>query len=409
MTINSSWKERATEAFTPNYRPAPLLLEKGEGVYIYDAEGNKFLDMISGIAVSALGHNHPALIEAIVDQTKKILHTSNLYLNRPSIELAELMCESGFFDGVYFCNSGAEANEAAIKLARKYAHDQGDTQRNEIVSFVGSFHGRTFAALTATAQPKYHIGFQPLPEGFRYLPFDDVSVLEEGITEHTAGVIVEPMQGEGGVRVPSEGFLKAIRARCDQVGALLIFDEVQVGVGRTGHVFAHQFESVEPDIMTLAKGIGAGLPLGAMVATKKVGASLSYGSHATTYGGNPVACVAGKVVFEVLKSPGFLENVRDRGEQLMDGLRRINEKYECFKEVRGRGLLVGAELKPELQFDAKALVGECRSRGVLTHIAGLQVFRLAPPLILSEEEAESAIAVFEAAIDKLMNDFSSVA
>ncbi|MEE2903110.1 MAG: aspartate aminotransferase family protein [Myxococcota bacterium] len=407
--INSSWKNRATEAFTPNYRPAPLLLERGEGVHIFDAEGNQFLDMISGIAVSALGHNHPKLVSAIVEQTKKILHTSNLYLNQPSIELAELMCASGFFDGVYFCNSGAEANEAAIKLARKYAHDRGHKDRNEIVSFLGSFHGRTFAALTATAQPKYHIGFQPLPEGFRYLPFDDVSVLEEGITERTAGVIIEPMQGEGGVRVPTPGFLKSIRDRCDEVGAVLIFDEVQVGVGRTGHVFAHQFENVEPDIMTLAKGIGAGLPLGAMVATNAVGSSLSYGSHATTYGGNPVACVAGKVVFEALNEPAFLENVAARGEQLMAGLRQINEKYECFQEVRGRGLLIGAELKPELHFDAKALVGECRERGILSHIAGLQVFRLAPPLILEESHVDTALSVFETSIDKLMNDFGPVA
>jgi acetylornithine/N-succinyldiaminopimelate aminotransferase len=401
MTSNQEWKARAAASFTPNYRPAPLLLERGEGSYVFDVEGNKYLDMIAGIAVSALGHNNEALVSAINSQVHKILHTSNLYLNQASIELAEQMRTTGFFDAVYFCNSGAEANEAAIKLARKFAHDRGDSSRFEIVSFVGSFHGRTFGALTATAQPKYHEGFRPMPEGFSYLPFNDFDALAAGISEKTAGVIIEPIQGEGGVCMPETGFLAAIRKRVDEVGAVLIFDEVQVGFGRTGLMYAHQHENVTPDIMTLAKGIGGGLPLGAMVCTERVAPSLSYGSHATTYGGNPVACAAGAAVLSVLLQPGFLENVRERGEQLRLGLSKIGEKHQCFKAIRGRGLLLGAELNPSLSFDAKAVVEACRERGLLVHIAGLQVLRLAPPLILSSDEASESLALIDDAISEL--------
>jgi len=408
MASNQDWKERATEAFTPNYRPAPLLLEKGEGSYVFDVEGNKYLDMISGIAVSALGHNHPALVAAITAQAGKILHTSNLYLNQPSIELAEQMKTTGFFDSVYFCNSGAEANEAAIKLARKHAYDRGDKSRFEIVSFVGSFHGRTFGALTATAQPKYHEGFRPMPEGFSYLPFNDFEALKSGITEKTAGVIIEPIQGEGGVRMPDEGYLAAIRQRCDEVGAVLIFDEVQVGVGRTGFMYAHQCDGVEPDIMTLAKGIGGGLPLGAMVCTDAVAPALSYGSHATTYGGNPMACTAGSIVYDALSGQNLLENVRLRGEQLRSGLIQIGKKHKCFSDVRGRGLLLGAEIHAQLGFDAKAVVAACRRRGMLAHIAGLSVLRLAPPLILTADQAAECLSIIEAAIVEVINDSGSL-
>ncbi len=399
LVKNQIFVERARRAFTPNYRPAPIVLERGDGAYLFDVEGNRFLDMVSGIAVSALGHNHPKLVEALRAQVGKVLHTSNLYLNRPSVELAEALTQHCFADRVYFCNSGAEANEASIKLARRYHWDRDDKSRVEIVTFDRSFHGRTLAALAATAQPKYQQGFGPMPEGFRYVPYGDVEALEKVVSDKTAAIMIEPIQGEGGVRVPPAGYLAKVRALADAHGALLIFDEVQVGVGRTGKMFCHQREGVTPDIMSLAKGIGGGLPLGAMVTTEAVGASLEYGTHATTYGGNPVACTAGKVVFDVLAEPGFFEGMNDVSEQLFSGLTALGEKYDVFEEVRGAGLLIGAQLKEGLSFDAKTIVAACRENQVLVHIAGLQVLRLAPPLILSSPEVDRALEAIDAALE----------
>jgi len=391
-----AYQAAAERVFTPNYRPAPIVVDHGEGSRLVDIEGRRYLDMMSGIAVSALGHAHPKLVEAIREQAGKVLHTSNLYFNAPSIELAERIVDGCFADSVYFCNSGAEANEAAIKLARKRAFDAGDTERVEIISFDGSFHGRTFAALTATAQPKYHQGFHPLPGGFTYLPFGDAGALELAISKKTAAVIIEPIQGEGGVRTTPSGYLEAIRSACDRVGALLIFDEVQVGMGRTGTLFAHQHEGVTPDIMSLAKGIGGGLPLGAMVATEAAGASLTFGSHATTYGGNPVACAAGAGVMDAVRSQGFLDQVKSVGDRLAKGLTRIGEATGLFKQVRGRGLLIGAEVDESKGITAKDVVVEVRSRNVLVHVAGPKVVRLAPPLILTQAEADEALEAIEA-------------
>lgn len=401
MSEPSPLIQRAEKVFTPNYRPAPIVLEGGEGCHVYDTEGGHYLDLVSGIAVSALGHNHPALVKAIRAQAGKILHTSNLYLNAPAIELAELLVAGSFADSVYFCNSGAEANEAAIKLARRYAWDQGQKDRVQIITFDKSFHGRTYGALTATAQPKYHEGFGPMPGGFDYAPYGDVAALEAMVSDKTAAVMIEPIQGEGGVRMPPDGYLKEIRRICDANGALLIFDEVQVGVGRTGVLFAHQFEDVTPDIMSLAKGIGGGLPLGAMVCRKAVGASLIPGTHATTYGGNPLACAAGTVVLRHVASAECLAQVNEVSALLMAGLRRIGDETGVFSQVRGRGLLIGAELKPEVTFDAKAIVNAARDQGVLAHIAGLRVLRLAPPLILSADEAAAGLKGLEVAIKSL--------
>lgn len=394
--------ESAKGVFTPNYRPAPIVLDRGEGCWVFDDQGERYLDLVSGIAVSALGHNHPRLVAAIQAQAAKLLHTSNLYLNRPSVELATMLVESCFADRVYFCNSGAEANEAAIKVARRYHYDRGDAERTQILTFERSFHGRTYGALTATAQPKYHEGFGPMPEGFDYLPYADTAALEQAISDRTAAVMLEPLQGEGGVRVPPKGYLAEVRRICDAHGALLIFDEVQVGIGRTGVLFGHQFEGVEPDIMSLAKGIGGGLPLGAMVCRADVGASLVPGTHATTYGGNPLACAAGLVVLEQMRKPDRLAHVQSVGELLMNGLRTIGERHRVFSEVRGRGLLIGAELRPEIPFDAKAIVNAARGRGVLAHIAGPRVLRLAPPLILEAQQAEQGLAAIEAAIAGLL-------
>lgn len=398
MSSNDAWVERAQKPFFPNIRPAPVVLTRGEGCRVFDADGRSYLDLTSGIAVSALGHGHPALVEAITAQAANLLHSSNLYYNEPSIALAEKLVESSFADMVYFCNSGAEANEAAIKLARRHHYDRGDKARVRIVSFEKSFHGRTYGALTATAQPKYHEGFGPMPEGFDYVGHFDLEGLAKTVTNKTAAVIIEPLQGEGGVNVPPPGFLAEVRSICDRAGALLIFDEVQAGIGRTGHVFAYEHDGVAPDIMSLAKGIGGGLPLGAMVATGEIGEALAYGTHATTYGGNPVACAAGNVVLDTIRAEGFLEHVVAVGAVLEAGLNTIAESTGRFTTVRGRGLIWGAELAEEASFNAKDVVNACRARGVLTHLAGPRVVRLVPPLVLTEAEAREGLQVLEEAL-----------
>lgn len=401
MTDNAGWVQRAQHPFFPNIRPAEIVLVRGEGCRVYDADDKPYLDLTSGIAVSALGHGHPALVAALREQAGRILHTSNLYYNTPSIELAEKLVASSFADMVYFCNSGAEANESAIKLARRYHHDQGDKTRNRIVSFEKSFHGRTYGALTATAQPKYHEGFGPMPGGFDYVGPFDLEGLEATVSKDTAAVIIEPLQGEGGVNVPPAGFLARVREICDRNGALLIFDEVQAGAGRTGHVFAYEHDGVVPDIMSLAKGIGGGLPLGAMVARGDVGKSLAYGTHATTYGGNPMACAAGNVVMDTILADGFLAGVREVGAHLASGLEAIAGRTGVVHQVRGRGLIWGAELKPGLSFGAKDVVLACRARGVLVHVAGPDVVRFVPPLVLTREDVDEGLAVVEEALTSL--------
>lgn len=402
MDENAALAERAQRVFIPNYQPAPIALERGEGVYVFDAEGRRYLDMVAGIAVSALGHGHPRLTEAIRAQAGRILHTSNLYLNRPAIELAERLVARSFGEAVFFCNSGAEANEAAIKLARRYAHQRGETRRRGIVSFQHSFHGRTLGALTATAQPKYHEGFGPMPEGFTYLEVGDVEALERAVTEETAAVLIEPIQGEGGVRVVPQAFLEACRRVCDARGALLLFDEIQAGIGRTGTFFAYEGAGVVPDVMALAKGLGGGLPIGALVTTRAIGACLGVGTHGTTFGGNPVACAAGNVVLDELAAPGFLERVRASGERLLAGLAAMGEGLGVFRTVRGRGLLVGAELKADLGFQAKDVVRAARERGLLVHVAGPEVVRLVPPLILEGAHVEEALGALEGALRALV-------
>lgn len=393
---------RAESLFTPNYKPAPIVLERGEGVWVWDRDGQRYLDLVAGIAVSALGHKHPALVAAIQAQAERLLHTSNLYWNEPSIALAEAVLARCFGERIYFCNSGAEANEAAIKLARRFHYDRGDPARTEIITFEQSFHGRTMGALAATAQPKYHQGFEPLPGGFRYLPFGDLAALEAAAGPATAAIMFEPLQGEGGVRLAPPGFLAGARAIADKSGALLVFDEVQTGVGRTGRLFCHQHDGVTPDIMSVAKGIGGGLPLGAMVTTARIGASLVVGTHATTYGGNPLACAAGRVVLETVSAPGFLDHVTAVGDQLRQGLAEIGRRLGVFSEVRGLGLLIGAELAPDVKFDAKAIVDACRAQGVLVHVAGPRVLRLAPALILQGPEAEQGLGRIEAAVEGLL-------
>ena len=395
---NQSWLGRSQAVFMPNVAPAPLVVERGEGCYVWDVEGRRYLDAISGIAVSALGHGHPQLASALADQARRLLHTSNLYLNTPAIELAERIVEACGADRVFFCNSGAEANEAAIKLARRYHFSVGDGGRYRILSFRGGFHGRTYGALAATAQPKYHEGFGPMPEGFDAVDYGDVAGLEAALSERTAAVLIEPVQGEGGVNPAPAGFLERCRELADKYGALVIMDEVQTGCGRTGRMFAHQHWGVEPDVLTMAKGIAGGLPLGAIAAQARVAAALVPGTHNTTYSGNPLACRAGLVVNDVLRSPGFLEGVEAVGTKL----RRSLERWcpAVFREVRGLGLLVGAELAPDSGLEASQLVAACRDLGLLVHVAGPRVLRLAPPLVFGASECEEAIHIVSMAIDR---------
>lgn len=402
MSNQGEWVERAARVFTPNYRPAPIVLERGEGVFVYDRAGRRYLDLASGIAVSALGHGHPRLVEAVAKQASRLMHTSNLYLNRPSIELAERLVELSFGDRVFFCNSGAEANEACIKLARRFAHDRGEADRRRILSFHRSFHGRTFAALAATGQPKYHDGFGPMPEGFVHLPFGDVDALAAELDATVAAVLVEAIQGEGGVNPAPPGFLTRVRELCDAAGALMVVDEVQSGVGRTGQMWGYQLEAVVPDIIAVAKGVGGGTPLGAMVAREDVAQSLQPGTHGSTYGGSPLACAAGCVVLDEVRQPAFLENVRAVGEQLQRGLVDIGGRHGVFSQVRGHGLMVGAALREDAPFSAADLVGAAREHGVLVHVAGPDTMRLVPPLVLGPAEAREGLERIDAAVEGLV-------
>ncbi|MCB9653954.1 MAG: acetylornithine transaminase [Deltaproteobacteria bacterium] len=399
---NADLVARAKQVFTPNYAPAEIVLDRGEGVYLFDVEGRRYLDMVGGIAVSALGHNHPALIGAIEAQIHRVLHLSNLYYSRPALELAERLVASAFGDRIFFCNSGTEAIEASVKLARRYAYDRGETERTEIISFEHSFHGRTYGALAATAQPKYQEGFGAMLPGFTWLPVGDFAALEAAVSRKTAAVLIEPIQGEGGVNVPPSGFLAACRRATERAGALLIFDEIQTGIGRTGRLFAHEHEAVTPDLMALAKGLGGGLPIGAVVARADVGASLAVGRHGTTFGGNPVACAAGCAVMDHVNAPEFLAHVAQVGERLRAGLTEMAVSTGAFKDVRGRGLLVGAELSDDAPFSSADVVKRARGHGVLLHVAGPRVVRFVPPLVIDSAQVDEALAAVGATLSELV-------
>lgn len=382
--------EEANRYIMRTYDRYPLLLVRGEGTRVWDSKGREYIDFLSGIAVCNLGHCHPRILEAIRDQASKLLHVSNLFYTMPQIELARRICENSFGDKVFFCNSGAEANEAAIKLARKWSKKHLGPGRYEIITMEGSFHGRTLATLTATAQEKFHRGFDPLLPGFKYCPYDDLDALREAIDERTCAVMLEPIQGEGGVRVPSEGYLRGVREICDQEGILLILDEVQTGMGRTGRLFAHEHWGIQPDIMTLAKALGGGLPLGAMVARDSVAEAFGPGDHASTFGGNPISCWAGCVVFEELLERGVLENCQRMGDYLMKGLQDLASDLGRVEEVRGKGLMIGVELQGPW---AKDVVRGCLDRGILLNALGEKVLRIVPPLIVSQADCDRFLEV----------------
>lgn len=391
VSKNEEWATRGARALLGNYRPMPIALVGGEGARVVDADGNRYIDFVSGIAVSALGHNHPQLVAALRDQAGKILHTSNTVWNEQAVRLAEKLVANSFADRVYFSNSGAEAIEAMIKLARKYFHDKNEG-RYEIVAFDKSFHGRTLGALSVTGQEKYRVGFEPLLPGVKLVPYGDLVALEQAMTERTAAVLLEPIQGEGGMRVPPAGFLKAVRELTTRHGCLMLLDEVQSGVGRCGTLWAYEYEGVIPDAMAIAKGIGGGLPLGAMLTTEAIGAALPFGTHGSTYGGNPMACAAGNVVMDVVNDPAFLARVRHLAEHLQGRLQQIARNHrKVAVDVRGRGLWFGLELNVDL---AK-LPRQALTRGLMLNVIGGKIVRIAPPLVIDQATLDEGLDLLD--------------
>ncbi|GAB3787616.1 acetylornithine/succinylornithine family transaminase [Dyella agri] len=385
----------------PVYKPRELVLDHGKGARVWDMEGRDYVDFGAGIAVNALGHQDPDLLAALTTQAHKLWHASNVFYTEPPLRLAEeLVDASGFAERVFLCNSGAEANEAAIKLVRKWAAAQGRApDRRVIVTFKGSFHGRTLATVTATAQPKYQAGYEPLPEGFRYLDFNDAAVLEAAFAAgDIAAVMLEPVQGEGGVLPAAPGFLQRVRELCDAHGALLVLDEIQCGMGRTGTLFAHVQDGVKPDIVTLAKALGCGFPIGAMLAGPKVAEVMQYGAHGTTFGGNPMAAAVARAALRKLASPELLANVAVQAQALRDGLAAINAELHLFDEVRGRGLMIGAALAEAHRGKAGEVLDHAAAHGLLLLQAGPDVLRFVPPLTISTDELAEGLERLRAAL-----------
>lgn len=376
------------------YGRLPMALQKGEGAKVWDADGRQYLDFVGGLAVNSLGHAHPRVAEVIAEQAKIMLHCSNIYWIEPQVRLAKLLVENSCVDKAFFCNSGAEANEAAIKLARKYAKLKLGADKYEIITATNSFHGRTLATITATGQTKYQKGFAPLPEGFKYVPFNDLAALEKSIGAHTCAVLLEPVQGEGGVIPAQPDYLEGVAKLCKDNGLLLIFDEVQCGLGRTGKFFAYQNYQVEPDIITLAKALGGGFPIGAMLAKDEVAVAFQPGDHASTFGGNPLATSAALAAMDVLLNGGILENTQQVGQYMKKRLVELAEKHCCVKEVRGLGLMLGMELTKE----GKDIVANCLEQGLLINCTNGNVLRFLPPLIISQEEVDQAIEILDKAM-----------
>ena len=389
-------KESADQYLMGTYARQPISIVRGRGTKVYDLEGREYVDFVGGIAVNLLGHAHPDLVLAVQKQAAQLIHTSNLYYTEPQVRLAQMLVDHSFADQVFFCNSGAEANEAAIKLVRRYSHDKYGAGRFEIITMKQSFHGRTMATLTATGQEKVQKGYEPLVPGFSYVTFNHLAELQHALTDKTAAIMLEPIQGEGGVHVVSREYLKAVRELCTQRDILLIFDEVQTGMGRTGTLFAYEQLNVQPDIMTLAKGLGGGVPIGACLATAPVAKAFGPGSHASTFGGNPLACAAALAVFRVLLDGRVLDQARRMGEYLSKGLSECKDRHHLVRDVRGLGLLQGMEV----EMDAKTVVADCLKRGFLVNAVGEHVLRFIPPLIITQPEVDRLLEVLSHIFDR---------
>lgn len=360
-------------------------------MYVWDESGNKYLDFVAGIAVDSLGHCHPDVVKAIRQQAGTLMHVSNLYHIPPQSELARELTRHCFADKAFFCNSGTEANEAAIKLARKTMFDRGQKKRIEIVTTLASFHGRTLGALSATGQDKMKTGFGPMLPGFKHVPFGDLKAMEKAITSKTCAVMIEPLQGETGVNTASKSYFQNLRKLCNKKKVLLILDEVQTGMGRTGHLFAHQGMKMQPDIMTLAKGLGGGMPIGALLTTDELGASLGPGTHGTTFGGNPLACAAALAVTKIVSSKAFLKQVRDKGEFLKEEIKKLGDRHSVIKKIRGEGLMIGVDLS----LPSPAVSSECLKRGALVNAIAPNTLRFIPPLIVTRKDILKLIGILE--------------
>ncbi len=392
--------------YLPNYKPREMILSHGKGSVLWDLDGNEYIDLGAGIAVNSLGHQDPDLVAALEEQAHKLWHTSNIFFTEPPVQLSkELVETSGFATRAFFCNSGAEANEAAIKLARKFAADKGKTpEQREIITFTGSFHGRTLTTVTATAQPKYQHGFEPLPGGFVYCdPFNSPEAVEALLSDRTCAIMMETVQGEGGILPATVEFMHYLREACDRTGALLIMDAVQCGMGRTGKLWGHQYSDIVPDVLTTAKALGGGFPIGAMLVGPKAENTLQFGSHGSTFGGNPMACAVARVALRKINSAEVQANVEARSKQFFAALQQLGDKHGIFELIRGRGLMIGAVLKEQWHNKAGDIGEAARKHGVLILQAGPNVLRFLPPLTITEAEASEGLKRLDAALAEYLS------
>ncbi|EWH05218.1 acetylornithine aminotransferase [Pseudoalteromonas lipolytica SCSIO 04301] len=396
-------RELFNDVMVPNYNPSEVIPVRGEGSRVWDQNGKEFIDFAGGIAVNCLGHCHPALVNALKEQGEKIWHLSNVMTNEPALRLAKKLTDATFADKVYFANSGAEANEAALKLARRWALDVHGEQKNQIIAFNKGFHGRTFFTVTVGGQAAYSDGFGPKPAAIDHCDYNDLAAFEALISDNTCAVMMEPLQGEGGIISPTSDFVEGVRALCDKHNALLIFDEVQTGVGRTGALYAYQDLDVTPDILTTAKALGGGFPIGAMITKADIAEHLKVGTHGSTYGGNPLACAVAEAAFDTVNTPDVLAGVKEREQLLRDGLKAINEKYDVFSEVRGKGLLLGAVLNSKYEGRSRDFLVASTQHGLMSLVAGTNVVRFTPSLVIPLEDIKEGLARFEKAVADVVN------
>lgn len=392
------------EVMVPNYAPSQVIPIRGHGSRVWDQTGKEYVDLAGGIAVSALGHTHPKLVSVLTEQANKLWHLSNVMTNEPALRLAKLLVDNTFAEKVFFANSGAEANEAAFKLVRRYAWDKGQKEKNEIISFYNSFHGRTLFTVSVGGQAKYREGFEPVPEGISHATFNDIESLKSAISDKTCAVVLEPIQGEGGVVSADHAFLKEVRGLCDKHNALLVFDEIQTGVGRTGAFYAYMNSGVVPDILTTAKALGGGFPIAAMLTTTEIAKSLSFGTHGSTYGGNPLGCAVAEALLHEVLDGDVLSSVAAKGQLIRDGLNKLNDEFGLFADVRGEGLLIGAELIESWHGKAKLFLNAAAENGLMILVAGPNVLRMAPSLIIPEQDIELALERLRVAIQKVVSE-----
>lgn len=391
------------QVMVPNYNPSEVIPVKGKGSRVWDQEGNEFIDFAGGIAVNCLGHCHPALVKALKEQGEKIWHLSNVMTNEPALRLAKKLTDATFADKVYYANSGAEANEAALKLARRYALDVYGEHKSKIIAFNKGFHGRTFFTVTVGGQAAYSDGFGPKPADIIHCDYNDLETLKELMGDDTCAVMMEPLQGEGGIISPTNEFIQGVRSLCDQHNALLIFDEVQTGVGRTGDLYAYQGLNVVPDILTTAKALGGGFPIGAMLTTSEIAKHLKIGTHGSTYGGNPLACAVAEAAFDTVNTEAVLNAVKEKEQLFRNLLNEINERFNVFSEVRGKGLLLGAVLNEQFEGRARDFLIASTKHGLMSLVAGTNVVRFTPSLVITEEDIRAGLARFELAVADVVN------